>query len=172
MAEADLTGQLSQLNINENVTEGRVAKIATENATDAEVAVVPSDLGSGDQSLKGSLAAVRKSALAASLIHDAFRNRSFHHRELNNMTDDSPNNSLDLVAGALNKAQPKFGNFDDYLHSAAKSIQKKYRGWKGRNDFLDLRNRVVKIQVHLNYVLSFFVFLASVRCVFIIHRLQ
>jgi hypothetical protein len=32
-------------------------------------------------------------------------------------------------------------------NSAALSIQKKYRGWKGRKDFLSLRQKVVKIQV-------------------------
>nr|ACU20745.1 unknown [Glycine max] len=33
--------------------------------------------------------------------------------------------------------------------SAALSIQKKYRGWKGRKDFLALRKKVVKIQAHV-----------------------
>ncbi|KAF2292928.1 hypothetical protein GH714_029910 [Hevea brasiliensis] len=34
-------------------------------------------------------------------------------------------------------------------NSAALSIQKKYRGWKGRKDFLAFRQKVVKIQAHV-----------------------
>ncbi|CAH9099751.1 unnamed protein product [Cuscuta epithymum] len=36
----------------------------------------------------------------------------------------------------------------DY-NSAALDIQKKYRGWKGRKDFLAFRQKVVNIQAHV-----------------------
>ncbi|XP_024023492.1 calmodulin-binding transcription activator 2 isoform X2 [Morus notabilis] len=146
LAEAYLTSQLSSLNINENeITAIIDAKISKE----IDAKVVTSDLGFDDNSLKGSLAAVRKSSLAAALIQDAFRNLSFRHRQLTKSHNDSPDNSLDLVAlGSLNRGQ-KFSHFEDYLHSAAKRIQKKYRGWKGRKEFLDIRSRIVKIQAHV-----------------------
>ncbi|XLS71648.1 hypothetical protein HN51_028513 [Arachis hypogaea] len=38
------------------------------------------------------------------------------------------------------------GHFDDYLHSAASKIQKRYHGWKGRKDFSRIRTGIVKIQ--------------------------
>ncbi|KAL4287734.1 hypothetical protein HN51_055374 [Arachis hypogaea] len=41
------------------------------------------------------------------------------------------------------------GHFEDYLHSAALKIQKRYRGWKGRKDFSRICNRIVKVQAHV-----------------------
>ncbi|KAJ0959667.1 hypothetical protein J5N97_000678 [Dioscorea zingiberensis] len=38
---------------------------------------------------------------------------------------------------------------DQNFDKAALSIQKKYRGWKGRKDFLNLRQNVVKIQAYV-----------------------
>lgn len=147
LAEAYLTSQLSLLNINENQADSIAALIDAESASETDSKVVSSDLGVDNHFLKRSLAAVRKSSLAAALIQDAFRNLSFRHRQLTKSGDDSPDDSRDLVAlSSLNKVQT-FSHFEDYLHSAAKSIQKKYRGWKGRKEFLDMRSRVVKIQV-------------------------
>ncbi|GMN51428.1 hypothetical protein TIFTF001_020577 [Ficus carica] len=143
LAEAYLTSQLSLLNINENQADSVAALIDAESANGTDSKVVSSDLGVDNHFLKRSLAAVRKSSLAAALIQDAFRNLSFRHRQLTKSGDDS-----DLLAlSSLNKVQT-FSHFEDYLHSAAKSIQKKYRGWKGRKEFLDMRSRVVKIQAH------------------------
>ncbi|KAL9402057.1 hypothetical protein Peur_005906 [Populus x canadensis] len=41
------------------------------------------------------------------------------------------------------------GHFEDYLHTAAGRIQQKFHGWKGREDFLKIRNRIVKIQARV-----------------------
>ncbi|XP_021889479.1 calmodulin-binding transcription activator 2-like [Carica papaya] len=112
--------------------------------------VIPSD-GTLDKqlSLKGSLAAVRKSAHAAALIQAAFRAHSFRHRQSMKSNIDVSEVSVDLVAlGSLNKVQ-KLSHFEDYLHSAAVKIQQKYRGWKGRKEFLKIRSRIVKIQAHV-----------------------
>ena len=122
------------------------ANIAAEKA--AQTAVQNVDGVIEEQlSLKGSLAALRKSAHAAALIQAALRARSFRDRRLTRSNDDISEASLDLVAlGSLNKVS-KMGHFKDYLHSAAVKIQQKYRGWKGREDFLKIRSRIVKIQV-------------------------
>lgn len=161
LAEADLTSHLSSLNINEDVTDMLGARIAAESATETEAKVVTSDSGIDNHFLKGSLAAVRKSAHAAALIQAAFRNRSFRHRQLTESRADIPSDSVDLIdLGSLNKVQ-KSGNFEDYLHSSAKKIQKKYRGWKGRKEFLDIRCRIVKIQV-LTIMWFFLVLYASI----------
>lgn len=124
------------------------ATTAAEKAINIESRILTSDLSIEHQFLKGSLAAVRKSAHAAALIQTAFRNRSFRHRQLKS-SEDISDVSLDLVAlGSLNKVQ-RLSHFEDYLHSAALRIQRKYRGWKGRREFLKIRNRIVKIQVIL-----------------------
>ncbi|KAK9934348.1 hypothetical protein M0R45_021495 [Rubus argutus] len=53
--------------------------------------------------------------------------------------------SSDDIHGLSAMSKLAFRNPRDY-NSAAVSIQKKYRGWKGRKDFLALRQKVVKIQ--------------------------
>ncbi|KAL5849044.1 hypothetical protein ACOSQ4_007057 [Xanthoceras sorbifolium] len=145
LAEADLTSHLFSLTINQNGMDNVAATLAAEKA--AAQVDVQSDGAVGEQlSLKGSLAAVRKSAHAAALIHQAFRARSFRQRESTKISDET---GVDLVAlGYLNKVQ-KMSHFEDYLHFAAVKIQQKYRGWKGRKDFLKIRNRIVKLQAHV-----------------------
>lgn len=148
LAEAHLSSHLHSLSPNENVMDSVSANIAAEKA--AQTAVQNVDGVIEEQlSLKGSLAALRKSAHAAALIQAALRARSFRDRQLTRSNDDISEASLDLVAlGSLNKVS-KMGHFKDYLHSAAVKIQQKYRGWKGREDFLKIRSRIVKIQAHV-----------------------
>lgn len=163
LAEAFLTRYLSSLNIEQNDMDGASATVAAEKAKKiAALVSVPSNEGVDEQlSLKGSLAAVRNSARAAALIQEAYRASSFRHRQLaKSSNDDISEVSLDLVAlGSLNKVQRR-SHYEDYLHSAAVKIQQKYRGWKGRNEFLKIRNRIVKIQVilHIWFVFAPFAF--------------
>ncbi|KAG7995696.1 hypothetical protein I3843_01G123000 [Carya illinoinensis] len=150
LAEADLIRHLSVLTVNENVMDSVAASIAAEKAIENATQVVPSDVAINENlSLKGSLAAVRKSAHAAALIQAAFRARSFNHRQLTKKSNDISEVALDLVAlGSLNKVR-KQGHFEEYLHSAAAKIQQRYCGWKGRKEFLKIRSRIVKIQAHV-----------------------
>ncbi|XP_057959007.1 calmodulin-binding transcription activator 3-like isoform X2 [Malania oleifera] len=151
LAEAYLVSHLSSLTINQCVRDSVAMNIAEGNATEtAEHIFGPSEGAiDGQLSLKGSLAAVRKSTHAAALIQAAFRARSFRHRQLTRSSNDISEVLVDLVAlGSLNKVQKKT-NFNDYLHSAAVKIQQKYRGWKGRKEFLKIRNRIVRIQAHV-----------------------
>ncbi|XP_043725084.1 calmodulin-binding transcription activator 3-like isoform X2 [Telopea speciosissima] len=151
LAEADLTSHLSSMTIKENVMDSVAAILAADKAieTAEEQSVVPPDGGMEEQlSLKGSLAAVRKSARAAALIQAAFRARSFQQRR-STKNEENFEVSTDLIAlASLNKA-PRMSHFSDYLHSAAVKIQQKYRGWKGRKEFLKIRHRIVKIQAHV-----------------------
>ena len=131
------------------------ATTAAQKAIETAAQVAPSN-GALDEhcSLKGSLAAVRKSAHAAALIQAAFRARSFRDRQLTKGHDDMSEVSLELgILGSLNRLQ-RMRHFGDYLHTAASKIQQKYRGWKGRKEFLKIRNRIVKIQVlYINHLL-------------------
>lgn len=155
LAEADLTSHLSLLTLKQNAVDNAAANFAAEKIVEtASQQVIPSD-GTLDKqlSLKGSLAAVRKSAHAAALIQAAFRAHSFRHRQSMKSNIDVSEVSVDLVAlGSLNKVQ-KLSHFEDYLHSAAVKIQQKYRGWKGRKEFLKIRSRIVKIQVFLGLII-------------------
>ncbi|KAJ8573979.1 hypothetical protein K7X08_010490 [Anisodus acutangulus] len=151
LAELDLTAHLQSLAINNNALDDIVAGLEAEKAFEsAAQEVVPLNGTIDDEiSLKGSLASLRKSAHAAALIQAAFSARSFRQRQLTESRIDVSEASLDLVAlGSLNKVQ-KVNHFEDYLHSAAVKIQQKYRGWKGRREFLKMRNRIVKIQAHV-----------------------
>lgn len=146
LAEADLTSKLSVLTVNEN----EMHNIATTTMADSafESADGDSSCMTMDEQhcLKESLAAFRKSAHAAALIQAAFRERSFCQRQLGKRGSDISEAALNVVADSFNKIQ-KMGHFDNCLHIAALRIQKRYRGWKGRKDFLKTRNRIVKIQV-------------------------
>ncbi|XWS14276.1 hypothetical protein CRYUN_Cryun36dG0108700 [Craigia yunnanensis] len=149
LAEADLITLLSSLTVNQNVVGNDAATTAAQKAIETAAQVAPSN-GALDEhcSLKGSLAAVRKSVHAAALIQAAFRARSFCDRQLTKGHDDMSEVSLELGIGSLNRLQ-KMSHFGDYLHTAASKIQQKYRGWKGRKEFLKIQNRIVKIQAHV-----------------------
>ncbi|KAJ4830903.1 hypothetical protein Tsubulata_044841 [Turnera subulata] len=151
LAEAFLTKHLSTLNIKQNEMNSAAAAIAADKAAESAAQLLaPTDRGVDEQlSLRGSLAAVRKSAHAAALILVAYRASSFRQRQLAKKSDDVSEVSSDVASViALNMVQ-KRGNFEDYLHSAAVRIQQKYRGWKGRQEFLRIRNRIVKLQAHV-----------------------
>lgn len=150
LAEADLITHLSSLTVNQKVISNDAETTAAQKAVETAAEVAPSN-GALDEhcSLKGSLAAVRKSAHAAALIQAAFRARSFHDRQLTKGNDEISEVSLELgMLGSLNRFQ-KMSHFGDYLHTSAAKIQQKYRGWKGRKEFLKIRNRIVKIQAHV-----------------------
>ncbi|KAL8218834.1 hypothetical protein R6Q57_022207 [Mikania cordata] len=101
-----------------------------------------------DLSLKDTLAAVRNVTQAAARIQSAFRAHSFRKRQQKAyVSGDEYGITLSDIEGlsAASKLTFRNGNY----HNAALSIQKKYRGWKGRKDFLALRQKVVKIQAHV-----------------------
>ncbi|EEC82474.1 hypothetical protein OsI_26919 [Oryza sativa Indica Group] len=97
------------------------------------------------ESLKDSLSAVRKSTQAAARIFQAFRVESFHRKKVVEYGDDdcglSDERTLSLVS--IKNAKP---GQNDGSHSAAVRIQNKFRGWKGRKEFMIIRQKIVKIQ--------------------------
>lgn len=154
LAEADLTSHLSTLIVKENEIDNVAAARAADSAFETAQADSSNMTMDEKRYLKESLAVFQKSAHAAALIQAAFRARSFRQRQLTKTSSNVSEEVLNLVAaGSLNKFQ-KTGHFEDYLHSAALRIQKRYRGWKGRKEYLKIRNRIVKIQVPF-YVVYF-----------------
>ncbi|XP_058077242.1 calmodulin-binding transcription activator 1-like isoform X2 [Magnolia sinica] len=152
LAEADLTSHNSSLRLNESIADGVSATLAAEKAIEIvqEQSIVPLDGDKDSLSLKGPLAAVRNSALAAARIQSAFRVHSFRQRQLAKCSDENSEISSELVVlASMNNRAKKVGHFSDSLNAAAVRIQQKYRGWKGRKEFLKIRSRIVKIQAHV-----------------------
>lgn len=150
LSEVALTSHLSSLTMEET----ELSKCSAELQADITVTNVSKEnvASSVDQaSLKDTLAAVRNVTLAAARIQAAFRSHSFRRRRSREADDGINGDSISASSignmpelSAMSKLS--FRNPREH-NSAALSIQKKYRGWKGRKDFLALRQKVVKIQV-------------------------
>lgn len=154
LAESSLTSHLSNLSINENIMGSVSATLAGEKAVEtvAERNVLQLDEGGREDqlSLKDSLAAVRNAAQAAARIQGAFRVHSFRRKQLVQYGDDKCGMSEEKALSYISvQRSSKLGNSDGPLHTAAIRIQRKFRGWKGRKEFLIIRQRIVKIQAHV-----------------------
>ncbi|KAJ8458061.1 hypothetical protein OPV22_030987 [Ensete ventricosum] len=155
LSEVALTSHLSSLVIEESEISKGSAEVEAERAVESiSQRSVEVRGGTEDElSLKDSLAAVRNAAQAAARIQAAFRAHSFRKRQLISALscDDygmTPGEIQELSAAS--KGHRLYHSSHDHnFDKAALSIQKKYRGWKGRKDFLTLRQHVVKIQAHV-----------------------
>lgn len=152
LAESSLTSHLSCLSVNDSKEDGAaeisgtqaIQTISERTATPVTYGLMPDAL-----SLKDSLTAVRNATQAADRIHQMFRMQSFEWRQLNEYSTDgsglSDERAISLLAGRSSKSGPSDGQFN----SAAVRIQKKFRGWTKRKEFLLIRQRIVKIQAHV-----------------------
>ncbi|KAE8724548.1 Calmodulin-binding transcription activator 4 [Hibiscus syriacus] len=150
LSEVALTSHLSSLTLEESELSKGTAALQAEMAVNS--ISKGSFANSEDQlSLKDTLAAVRNAAQAAARIQNAFRAHSFRKRQEKEVAAASVDEYgiySDEIEGLPIMSKLAFGNSRDY-NSAALSIQKKFRGWKGRKNFLALRRKVVKIQAHV-----------------------
>ncbi|CAJ1851180.1 unnamed protein product [Sphenostylis stenocarpa] len=148
LSEVHLTSHLSSLTL----TESDISKRSSELEAEFTVCSVSKEnlMANEDQvSLKASLDAVRNAAQAAARIQAAFRAHSFRKRKereaaarfLDGYCSEADGN-VSVLSAISNLSSRSLGDY----HVAALSIQKKYRGWKGRKEFLALRQKVVKIQ--------------------------
>ncbi|GLT43950.1 hypothetical protein SLA2020_178710 [Shorea laevis] len=149
LAEYSLSVHLSSLNLDNQ--DGNTAEGPRAVQENSERSATPCSLSSASdgQSLKDSLAAVCNAAQAAARIQQVFRLQSFQKRQLKEYGDDKFGMSDDralslLVVKSYNPAQK-----DEPVHVAAMRIQNKFRSWKGRKDFLIIREQIVKIQAHV-----------------------
>ncbi|XP_066392528.1 calmodulin-binding transcription activator 3-like isoform X1 [Miscanthus floridulus] len=150
LAESALTSHLSALTIRE--TNDSTVEVCGLPIAEDLTGIDSAQLSGEDphaESLEGSLSAVRKSTQAAARIFQAFRVESFHRKKVVEYGDGdcglSDERTLSLVS--LKNAKP--GQHDTHLHSAAVRIQNKFRGWKGRKEFMIIRQRIVKLQAHV-----------------------
>ncbi|KAL7110050.1 hypothetical protein ACP275_05G001100 [Erythranthe tilingii] len=154
LSEVSLISHLSSLTLEESeLSKGSAALEAeiTINSLSRESSSANED----EDSLRHTLDAVRNATQAAARIQSAFRAHSFRKRQQTEVAvamagaygDDYAMLAND-IHGLSAASKLAFRNAREY-NSAALSIQKKYRGWKGRKDFLSLRQKVVKIQAHV-----------------------
>ncbi|XP_056698912.1 calmodulin-binding transcription activator 2 isoform X2 [Spinacia oleracea] len=152
LAEHSLTAHLETLTMTDRKKDSPVeSSMSKAVQTMREKVVTPGDEGDGsDLSLKDSLAAVRNATQAAGRIHQVFRMQSFQRKQVSKGVGGdesllSDEQFLSLVSSKIKRP----GRPDEQSHSAATHIQKKFRGWKKRKEFLIIRERVVRIQAHV-----------------------
>nr|GMD97998.1 calmodulin-binding transcription activator 4 [Ipomoea batatas] len=151
LSEVALTSHLSSLTLEESELSKGSADVEAEK-TIVSVSTTSATTNEDELSLKHTLAAVRNAAQAAARIQSAFRAHSFRKRQQKEVVafeagDEYYTLSND-IQGLSAASKLAFRSTRDY-NSAALAIQKKYRGWKGRKDFLTFRQKVVKIQAHV-----------------------
>ncbi|GKB56812.1 ankyrin repeat-containing protein [Tanacetum coccineum] len=149
LSEVGLTSHLSSLTLKESELSKCSADVEAErtvNSISNQNLVVEDHL-----SLKDAIAAVRNAAQAASRIQAAFRAHSFKKRKQKVAAERDGADEYGILPSEIEAlsavSKLTFGNARH--HNAALAIQKKYRGWKGRKDYLTLRKKVVKIQAHV-----------------------
>ncbi|KAI7750997.1 hypothetical protein M8C21_004200 [Ambrosia artemisiifolia] len=148
LSEVALTTHLLSLTLKESELSKCSADVEAERTVNS--ISNPRFVNEDRLSFKDTMAAVRNAAQAASRIQAAFRAHSFKKRK---QQEAAENGGYEYgitesdVEGLSAASKVIFGNSRD--HNAALSIQKKYRGWKGRKDFLAFRQKVVKIQAHV-----------------------
>uniref|UniRef100_A0A7N0TMP7 CG-1 domain-containing protein n=1 Tax=Kalanchoe fedtschenkoi TaxID=63787 RepID=A0A7N0TMP7_KALFE len=150
LSEVALTSHLSSLKLQESELSKELAVSEAEHTVNC-IAEANMNTTEDQLSLNDTLTAVRNAASAAARIQAAFRAHSFRKRQQEKASktisiDDYGISSDVQVLSAVSKLA--FRNTRDH-NSAALSIQKKYRGYKGRKEFLDFRQKVVKIQAHV-----------------------
>ncbi|KAJ6810870.1 calmodulin-binding transcription activator 4-like isoform X2 [Iris pallida] len=156
LSEADLTSHLLSLTIEENEISKGSAEVEAERAVESISQRIGQMHVSGTEdelSLKDFLAAARNASLAAARIQAAFRAHSFRKRQekiaLSQYDCGLTLEEIHGISASSMFRRPVRSSRDTKFDKAALSIQKKYRGWKGRKDFLTLRQHIVKIQAHV-----------------------
>ncbi|XP_010520931.1 PREDICTED: calmodulin-binding transcription activator 2-like [Tarenaya hassleriana] len=152
LAESSLTSYLEQLKMNESKENSSadscgakvVQTVSERTATPMSYGDVPEAL-----CLKDSLTAVCNATQAADRIHQVFRMQSFQRKQLSQFAGDESDISDELAVSFAAAKTGKPGHSEGVVHAAAVHIQKKYRGWKKRKEFILIRQRIVKIQAHV-----------------------
>ncbi|XP_022857404.1 calmodulin-binding transcription activator 2-like isoform X2 [Olea europaea var. sylvestris] len=152
LAETSLTTHLTSLTVNDpqDYDTSEVSEVKAIRTVSEHVAIPTTEQDVPDiHSLKDSLAAVRNATQAAARIHQIFRIQSFQRKQFNEQSFDElvtpEEHAVSLVAAKTSRV----GQNDGTNNAAALHIQKKFRGWKKRKEFLLIRQKIVKIQAHV-----------------------
>ncbi|KAK8364021.1 hypothetical protein V6Z11_A03G203900 [Gossypium hirsutum] len=139
LAESSLTSYLSSLTMDDQ-------KEAVQTVSDRIATSVNYNDAQDILSLKDSITAVCNATQAADRIHQMFRMQSFQWKQLRESSDAVSDEHV--ISLLTTKTRRPFQS-DGVAHAAATQIQKKFRGWKKRKEFLLIRQRIVKIQAHV-----------------------
>ncbi|KAM6563826.1 hypothetical protein CsatB_023824 [Cannabis sativa] len=147
LAESALSAHLKCLDLDAKASKATDTSTPNAVQTVSERTATPIKDDDPDRlSLKDSLAAVCNATQAAARIHQVFRVQSFQRKQLEEYGDDkfglSDERALSLIAVKTQKG----GQHNNDVNAAAIRIQNKFRGWKGRKEFLSIRQNIVKIQ--------------------------
>lgn len=146
-----MTSHLSSLTL-ETSSDGNASEVpdvkAVQTVAEWSATQFSDDDIQGGLSLKDSLSAVRNAAQAAARIHEVFRVQSFQRKQLIEFGDDKFEMSDEQALSLISVKSNRTVQYDEPVHTAAIRIQNKFRGWKGRKEFLIIRQRIVKIQVN------------------------
>ncbi|GER30061.1 calmodulin-binding transcription activator [Striga asiatica] len=148
LAESSLTTQLSNLGVDDQSTSEVSCAKAVQTVSERSAL----STGEGDVpdalSLKDSLAAVCNATQAAARIHQIFRIQSFQRKQFVEKGVDELLGSDERAISLTASRASGLGQSGRTENAAAVRIQKKFRGWKKRKEFLLIRQKVVKIQAH------------------------
>uniref|UniRef100_A0A5B6Z4F1 Putative calmodulin-binding transcription activator 3 n=1 Tax=Davidia involucrata TaxID=16924 RepID=A0A5B6Z4F1_DAVIN len=152
LAESALSSHLSSLQL-KDTKEGDAGEISRIKAVQTISERTATPINDGDLahglSLKDSLAAVCNATQAAARIHQVFRVQSFQKKQLKEYEDDKFGMSDERALSLVAVKKSRMGQHDEPVHAAATRIQNKFRSWKGRREFLTIRQQIVKIQAHV-----------------------
>ncbi|KAG5029086.1 hypothetical protein JHK87_012600 [Glycine soja] len=151
LAESLLTGHLESLTMDENKDGRKEASGTKVVQTASERTATPVLYGDIPDAicLKDSLNAVRNATQAADRIYQVFRMQSFQRKQFAQYEDDEFGLSDQQALSLLASKTCKSGQGEGLANAAAIQIQKKFRGWTKRKEFLIIRQRIVKIQAHV-----------------------
>lgn len=146
LAESSLSSHLSAITLNDiNGTDGGGKAVETVSDRSA-TPLVGGDLPHG-LSMKYSLAAVRNATQAAARICQVYRVQSFQRKQLKEYSAEGEFGIPDARALSLLALKSKRATQHYEPVHAAQVIQNKFRSWKGRKDYLLIRQKIIKIQV-------------------------
>nr|GMC96745.1 calmodulin-binding transcription activator 3-like isoform X1 [Ipomoea batatas] len=152
LAESALSTHLSLLKLKEN-REDESAVVSGLTAVQMASERVATPVGDGDwpdgPSMKDSLAAVRNATQAAARIHQVYRVESFQRKQIKEYGDGGEFGLPDERALSLRAVKNRAGHYDEPTNAAAIRIQNKFRSYKGRKEFLQIRQQIIKIQAHV-----------------------
>ncbi|GAB2301658.1 hypothetical protein Dimus_035690 [Dionaea muscipula] len=148
LAESSLTTHLAALTTNDQNADG-----AAENSISKAVQTMSEKTATPDHEhdppLLDSLAAVRNATQAADRIHQVYRMQSFQRKQTSDCVQDGLLSMEERFLSLVSAKMQKRGQYEDHAHSAAVQIQKNFRKYKKRKEFVNLRQTVVKIQAHV-----------------------
>ncbi|KAL6993149.1 hypothetical protein U1Q18_011267 [Sarracenia purpurea var. burkii] len=151
LAESSLSFHLSSLQLKDMGGDDREISVGKAVQTVSERTATP--ISEGDfpcgLSMKDSLAALCNATQAAARIHQVFRVQSFQRKQLKEYDDDKFSMSDERALSLVTVRTSKLGHHDEPVRAAAIRIQNKFRSWKGRKEFLTIRQQIVKIQAHV-----------------------